>query len=53
LNQTGYAATEAPKHVKALWEYLDVPTGLTKLDLLAIPDFSAGAMENWGINTYR
>jgi len=51
--QTEYIATEAPKHLKVLEEYTNIDYMLPKMDLLAIPDFKAGAMENWGLNTYR
>lgn len=41
---------------KALSFYTDrfgIEYPLKKLDMLAIPDFAAGAMENWGVVTYR
>lgn len=34
-------------------EYYDIPFPLNKCDFVALPDFASGAMENWGLITFR
>ena len=43
----------AAKTLKFYEEKFDSDFPLPKMDMVAIPDFSAGAMENWGLITYR
>uniref|UniRef100_A0A672YSY3 Aminopeptidase n=1 Tax=Sphaeramia orbicularis TaxID=375764 RepID=A0A672YSY3_9TELE len=51
--QTHYALKVAVKMLDFFEEYFNIRYPLPKQDLIAIPDFQAGAMENWGLTTYR
>jgi aminopeptidase N len=48
-----FALDVAAKTLDFFSDYFGLPYPLPKLDMLAVPDFSAGAMENWGLVTYR
>ena len=47
------AAELAPKLLQGYEEYYGMPYPLDKLDLVALENFWAGAMENWGAITFR
>ena len=51
--QGRFALETSARLLKYFNEYFGIPYPLPKLDHFAIPDFAAGAMENWGAITYR
>lgn len=53
FNQSEYALKSASKVLSYFQEFFNITYPLTKLDLVAVPDFGAGAMENWGLVTFR
>ena len=48
-----YPSLFAAKCIDFYNELFKLPFPLPKLDQLALPDFEAGAMENWGLMTFR
>ena len=48
-----FATDFAAKCLDFYDDYFDVPYPLAKCDLIALPDFASGAMENWGLITFR
>ena len=57
LHQSTADLTYAAQFAADVLDFYDdrfkTPFPLPKMDLLALPDFEAGAMENWGLVTFR
>ena len=51
--QGEYALNIAVKAVEFFTKFFGLPYTLPKIDLVAVPDFYIGAMENWGLLTFR
>jgi aminopeptidase N len=53
LPLTTFALEAAEQQLAFFTDYLGVPYAFGKLDMIAVPDFAAGAMENAGAITFR
>lgn len=53
INHGKFSLDLAAKTLAFYEKAFDNQFPLPKMDMVAVPDFSAGAMENWGLVTYR
>ncbi|CRK87601.1 CLUMA_CG001397, isoform A [Clunio marinus] len=52
-NEADFALEVGTKVLEKFKEHFEVDYSLPKLDQVALPDLNGGAMENWGLVTYR
>ncbi|KAE8738138.1 hypothetical protein FOCC_FOCC016380 [Frankliniella occidentalis] len=53
LSTSWLSQSVGPAALEGLKDFTGIAYALPKVDQFAIPDFDAGAMENWGLVTYR
>lgn len=53
FNEISYAFSLVEPFVKTYEQHLKTNYTLNKLDIIALPDLAYGAMENWGLLTFR
>ncbi len=53
IKNTSFALETASRCLDFYNQYFSIDYPLSKCDLVALPDFASGAMENWGLVTFR
>ncbi|EDV90658.1 aminopeptidase N isoform X2 [Drosophila grimshawi] len=53
VEMTNYAYKMVRQFLPYYEEYFGIKNQLPKIDLVSVPDFGFGAMENWGLITFR
>lgn len=53
IDQADYALKIGKKSLSFFEKTFNQEYQIDKMDMVAVPDFAAGAMENWGLITYR
>lgn len=53
IKKVDFALETGVKAIEYFINYFQIEYPLPKLDLVAIPDFVSGAMEHWGVVTFR
>lgn len=48
-----YALKEAIQSLDFLEKHFEIDFPMPKIDMIAVPDYAQGAMENWGLITFR
>ena len=51
--QGRFALEQACHTLPYFAEWFGIPYAFPKMDMVSLPDFASGAMENWGLVTYR
>ncbi|XP_052133152.1 glutamyl aminopeptidase-like [Frankliniella occidentalis] len=53
IDDTSLSQSVGPQVLAGMADYTGIEYALDKMDQAALPDFNFGAMENWGLVTYR